>query len=354
MLQQFQLARREGGKAIPRQLFEALKLRLRKSPLGISEYLEYGVWHHSITPPMVDEFIGWRESAELDQRLNNSYSRVLANDKLINHMVLNAARLPAPEPLATFTSEGRTIGTETALRTLDEVVEFIRGPIYPCYVKPISAGFGRGVIGLESFDGQTFTLMDGTSMDLATFLKPFGNPKYRGMLIQKPLVAHPHITELTNSQAISCVRMICIVKPDGPMLHTAFWKITSGRNMVDNFSHGDYGNCLAAVDVNTGRIVRAISRMGPAGTIEKHPSTGKPIVGFTLPDWNRAVDLALRATAFFPGLRLQNWDVALCPDGPVLVELNTESELAVPQAISGRGLKDQRLRDALSAIQTSG
>ena len=96
--------------------------------------------------------------------------------------------------------------------------------------------------------------------------------------------------------------------------------------------------------------MRAISKMGPGGIIEHHPTTGRRIVGFQLPDWERAVDLVKSATGNFPGLRLQNWDVALCPEGPVLLELNTESELGVPQAISGAGMMDQRLRDILSQI----
>jgi hypothetical protein len=120
--------------------------------------------------------------------------------------------------------------------------------------------------------------------------------------------------------------------------------------MLDNFSHGDYGNCLGAINTENGKIIRAISRMGPGGQIDQHPTTSKPMIGFKLPDWNRAVDLVLSASKHFPGLRLQNWDVALCPEGPVLVELNTESELAVPQAISGRGLMDQRLRKILDEI----
>ena len=84
--------------------------------------------------------------------------------------------------------------------------------------------------------------------------------------------------------------------------------------------------------------------------ISDSPTTDKLLLGMTLPDWARAVDLVHSASKHFPGLRLQNWDVALCPEGPVLLELNTESELAVPQAISGRGLMDQRLRNILADI----
>jgi hypothetical protein len=47
----------------------------------------------------------------------------------------------------------------------------------------------------------------------------------------------------------------------------------------------------------------------------------------------RAVELVKSASANFPGLRLQNWDVA--PEGPVLLEL-----------------MDQRPRDILHQVDT--
>ena len=330
---------------------EAIRLRLKKSPVGLSEYFDYGIWHDSITPAMCDDFIGWKGSSELDNALNNDQSRVLANDKLINHLILTSAGLPSPIPLATFTAGGRRIADERVLKTLDDVRALLQeSAIYPFYVKPISAGYGRGVLGVTAREGDSLVLFDGSRITIDKFMAPFSFGPYRGMLFQRPLTAHPAVLDLTGTEAVSCVRFICFVTSSGPVIHTAFWKITAGRNMLDNFAHGDYGNCLGAIDTRTGKIIRAISKMGPGGQIANHPTTNKPIIGFQLPDWEAAIDLVKSASACFPGLRLQNWDVALCPQGPVLLELNTESELGVPQAISGRGLMDKQLRDILSQI----
>lgn len=351
LLKMISLACSEGGKSIPHQLLEALQLRIHPSPLGISEYFEYGVWHRSITRAMRDEFIGWRQSSELDKLLNDDYSRVLANDKLLNYLVLRVAGYPIPQPIATYTKEGRRIADEIVLQSQVEVDNFLLGNIYPIYVKPISAGYGRGVMGIAGRAGEFFTMMDGNHLSHDEFISPFDFPLYRGMLFQKPLTAHPIISELTGSEAVSCVRFICFITSKGPIIHTAFWKIIAGNNMIDNFSHGLYGNCLGAIDIDKGVIIRAISRMGPGGQIIQHPTTKKPLIGFGLPDWTLAKDLVLSASHHFPGLRLQNWDVTLTPDGPVLLELNTESELNVPQAISGRGFKDSKLREILEDIK---
>lgn len=76
ILRKFSAARSEGGKPVPKQLLEALRLRMRPSPLGISEYLDCGIWHRTITPAMRDEFIGWRQSNELDKLFNDESSAV--------------------------------------------------------------------------------------------------------------------------------------------------------------------------------------------------------------------------------------------------------------------------------------
>lgn len=345
-----QMAQAAGGKPVWQQILEVIRLRLKKSPIGISEYFDYGIWHDSITAEMCDDFIGWKGSSELDIALNNDRSRVLANDKLINYLILMSAGLPSPTPLATYTTGGRRISNERLLKTHDEVRAFLEEDIYPFYVKPISAGYGRGVLGVAGRAADSLVLFDGSKVVMDKFMELFSFGPYGGMLFQKPLTAHPAILDLTGIEAVSCVRFICFVTSSGPIIHTAFWKIIAGRNMLDNFAHGDYGNCLGAIDTATGKIVRAISKMGPGGLIANHPTTNKPIVGFQLPDWKAAVQLVKTASASFPGLRLQNWDVALCPSGPVLLELNTESELGVPQAISGRGLMDKHLRDILSQI----
>lgn len=349
-LQDIRKAKADGGKPATQQLVEALQLRLGHRRIGLSEYFEYGLYKRDVSPECLTQFIGWRESGELDRRLNDDYSRVLANDKLLNYLLLQHAGFPIPEPIASFTPTRRSIGGEIRLGSIDEVRAFLDSDIYPFYSKPIAAGYGRSVFGVVGKEGDQLRLMSGQSLEMSEFLKPFSFAPYRGMLFQKPLAAHPEIEALTGTSAVCCVRMICFVTSKGPMVHTAFWKIATGRNMLDNFSHGHFGNCLAAVDIERGRIMRVIEKLGPGGEVVQLPGTGKAVRGFELPDWDKAVRLVCDATTQFPGLRLQNWDVALCPGGPVLLELNTESELAVPQAISGRGILDDRLKDILKSI----
>lgn len=338
------------GKPITRQLLEAAALKLGKQRIGISEYFEYGLWEPKLSTQERTEFIGWRTSAALDKRYNTDHSRVLANDKLINYLILNAMGFPIPRPLATYSNEGRRIADEILLHTRDDVRRYLETAPYPLFVKPVSAGYGRGAAALAGFDGEHVRLTDGSVIEFEKFFAPFDFLPFQGMLFQSCLESHPTIRKLTGSSAICCIRMICIVGRRETLVHTAFFKVITGNNMLDNFSHGDYGNLLAAIDIERGIVTHAIRYMGPQGAIDRHPDTGEPLIGFELPEWDEVVALVKEATRHFPGLGIQNWDIAVTPGGPVLIELNTESELAVPQAISHRGLMDTRLRNALHEL----
>jgi hypothetical protein len=69
-----------------------------------------------------------------------------------------------------------------------------------------------------------------------------------------------------------------------------------------------------------------------------HPVTGARVKGFRLPDWHRALDLTLRAHRVFYDFPSIGWDVALTPEGPVLVEANYNWNAVTTQQASGRPL----------------
>jgi hypothetical protein len=101
----------------------------------------------------------------------------------------------------------------------------------------------------------------------------------------------------------------------------------------------------------SGTVVKVIDRLDAQSEVERHPTTGERLRGFRLPLWDTALRLVEAAAVHFPGLRLQNWDVAFSETGPVLIELNTEAELGVPQAVTGKGILDAELRSLLKQVE---
>jgi hypothetical protein len=118
------------------------------------------------------------------------------------------------------------------------------------------------------------------------------------------------------------------------------WKVPAGANVADNFWRP--GNILCALGPASGTVRRAVRSHGSSlEEIETHPDSGARILGFTLPCWREVVSLTLDAARSFAPLPFQGWDVAVCPDGPLLVELNAGSDFGLPQLATGRGLADE-------------
>ena len=100
-----------------------------------------------------------------------------------------------------------------------------------------------------------------------------------------------------------------------------------------------------AAPVGTGVVERVVTGLWPGGKeVTQHPDTQQTLLGQTLPDWRPAMDLCLSAAAHFPGWKLQHWDGAFCAQGPVLMELNTEADLGVPQLLGRRPIIDQTIK----------
>ncbi len=86
---------------------------------------------------------------------------------------------------------------------------------------------------------------------------------------------------------------------------------------VDNVYQGGLACCL---DAATGRLAAGLDAND--GVFASHPVSGAPIEGATIPRWRDVVALACAAQERLPVPWTVGWDLALTPDGPVLIEGN--------------------------------
>ena len=95
--------------------------------------------------------------------------------------------------------------------------------------------------------------------------------------------------------------------------------------MVNNFNFGREGTVRAKVDIDSGRLVQAV-RASPSGfgmePVERIDGTGCPLPGVQLPHWQAMKALLEAKAACFDPIRFVGWDVALTPEGPVVLEGN--------------------------------
>ena len=328
-------AKRVGGKPYFQQLTDLLGLATGRQRLGASEYYELGVFDDgAYSPQQKSDCVGWRASSHIDKQLNNDFWRAMANDKVMNYALLQHYGFAIPQTIATYSPQGRCVAGEQSLRTRPALEDFLLNALqFPVFMKPIHGSYGRGTYWLDSFEPALGCFVDshGKKVAVDELVRACLRPQFTGMLFQKCLRAHDEVRALVGTTT-SCVRVIVALPPEGPRVHTTFWKIARAHNITDNFCMGETGNLLAALNKASGTIERVVTGLWPDGQeVSRHPDTGSTLVGATLPHWQEAMDMCLAAALHFPGLRLQHWDVALCTEGPVLMELNTEADLGVPQ-----------------------
>lgn len=180
--------------------------------------------------------------------------------------------------------------------------------------KPLEGSSGVGIVKFEKKDWEG---------DLPAFLK-----KVQGMgagLLEELLIQHPDMSRLCPT-SVNTVRIATLLGDKQEGIVYAFLRIGNGK-VMDNV---DQGGMAARVDLDSGKLLTVAA--DKAGNVfDRHPMTGTPIVGFTIPYFEEAKQMCLTAMHKVPQVRFVAWDVAITADGPRFIEGNSFPSHAVPQ-----------------------
>ena len=170
-------------------------------------------------------------------------------------------------------------------------------------LKPIDSLGGHGVEKVES----------STISDLGAFVSHA--LEARQFLLEECLTQHPDLARL-NPSSVNSLRLITFRK-DGEVHSLASALKIGNGGAIDNFSDG---GMYTMVDDSGRALGAAFDGAGHSYTV--HPRSGVPIVGFEVPCFAEAVALVSKAARVVPEVPYVGWDVAIRPDGPVLIEGN--------------------------------
>ena len=333
------------GKAVASQLKDILLLGRGPGKLSPLEYFDMGLYDDSrYSMAAKYSFMGDRRNREIDVMLNHPQWRAVADSKIILSAMLQGLGLPCTTTYAVYRPGGRSVPHLPFLQTPDELVAYLRSEApYPMFVKPTRSHYGEGAYRLEGIDREADQLIVGSRRDrqwipdFAKLVDSFQNTAAYGYLFQQPIIQHPSISQLTGN-TVSTMRMVVALDRQGPRLLRVMFRVARIQATTDNLVGGTSGNIAAAVDINTGTVVRALVRNDmQENVVTRHPDTDLPVEGFQIPFWNSCVSTVFDAASLLPGLRLQHWDVAVGPNGPILVEVNYAGGAVMSQIIHQKG-----------------
>jgi hypothetical protein len=157
----------------------------------------------------------------------------------------------------------------------------------------------------------------------------------RPCLLQPRLVNHADLRPLSAGGLCTLRVVTCLGPDERPRLVQSVLNIPIGGSDINNFGSG---GLAAAVDPVSGALGPAIGDDLGAEPQRAHPTTGAAIAGRRLAHLQEMEALCLTAHAAFPGFHSIGWDVALTPEGPLLLEANTIWDVDMAQMSSGRPL----------------
>ena len=211
------------------------------------------------------------------------------------------------------------------------------------FVKP---NVGRGGKGAERWDyvGPGYRNPAGEEIGRDDLFARLAKRSLGEPIIVQPRIVNHSALEPLNNGALSTVRILTCLDESGhpEVVGAAMRMAIDGNHVVDNLHAG---GIAAAVDVDSGSLGPASDLGADAsfGWVDRHPANDAQIFGTQLPMWEDVKRFAIRAHGAFADRVIVGWDIAITPDGPVLVEGNGAPDLDIMQRFVRHGLMAARL-----------
>lgn len=172
------------------------------------------------------------------------------------------------------------------------------------FVKPVRGSLG---IGIRIYDQERD--------DLQRFCK---GSEY--LIFQPFIEQHPVLAQL-NPSSVNTVRIDTLRENDRVTCNLAALRFGRAGQVTDN---GSAGGMAAPVDIATGAVGTYARTKAAYSTerLDRHPDSGIVFSSITVPFWPELLDLVQRGAAALDPLVTLGWDIAITPDGPMVIEAN--------------------------------
>ena len=252
----------------------------------------------------------------------------ILRDKNIFSIVAEAFNINVPKSLGmlrngVFTPLQRNISEDQIWNGTDAI-----------FIKAISGECGDKVFSVKKCEGGGYEL-NNTLMPTWDALKDyFKTEEFKDVefVVQKCLRNHP-VIDTIYPHSINTIRLVTIKNPKTGSVEpmAAVLRIGAHGNLVDNWAMGG----LSVKVYPDGTLAEEGFYKPGYGTKTKiHPDTNVAFDKIKLPFYDECIDLCIK---FHQRLAIHSigWDVAITPEGPVIIEGNDNWEISLMQVSCG-------------------
>lgn len=336
---QARLVAAAGGPGPWRQLWQVLRLSLRRGEVDAWDYYRFGVWKGGIGRAHTRTFVAEAHRSAYNHALHDgdcAGDMEAVRSKLETERRLVAAGLECVRTRAAIGVNGDVPEHVVRLADEAELDAMLSDPAaYPMFVKPLTGSFASGTAAFEAAEGDNIRLTTGRSAPRSAIVREM-LAEADGYLLQPLMTAAPEVARHAG-RAMPSLRITTIRLEDGPEPWYAAIRLPAPTQMSDGGSVNL--RIWSEIDLETGRALRWRRVGSPHNAVPSYWADKEtPLAEFRVPGIARAAALCRAGHAAFPSLGIIGWDVFVTPDGPLLNEANGDP-FPILQSVRAEGIR---------------
>jgi hypothetical protein len=270
--------------------------------------------------------------------------RSLVENKLFFSLLTEKSPLKTPKLISynlgnTFTHNA----TVTQIHTKSELVSFFEHVLSTehlegLFFRPPSEYGGKDCFKL-------------TRADLKNELDQRFETLTNGYYVHTKIIDQHQALNKIHDTSVSTLRIITLVTSDNqPEIISILMRFGVGTSVVDNASSGGFFVGIHTEEGTLKDTGHFLPQYGGA-KIKKHPDSGFIFEGFKIPYLKEACEEVLKGMKVIPD-RFIGWDVAITPDGPLIIEANYSPHLQMSNIAYGGLLKNPHIKKLMSELKS--
>lgn len=166
--------------------------------------------------------------------------------------------------------------------------------------------------------------------------------EYEGKCFAEELIVQVPLLSKLHPQSVNTVRVPTFLIGETVKVVHPFLRVGQKGSVTDNAGSG---GIICALD-DSGTVMATADEFG--NIFVEHPDTKEKLIGFSLPEWDEALNMVKNLALLIPTNKYCSWDLALTDAGWVLVEANAKGQF-IWQYATGIGFREE-LNEILKAI----
>lgn len=181
-------------------------------------------------------------------------------------------------------------------------------------IKPVLGTCGQGIQIADIIEKENLNQF------FDELFEEYCSEKKDGFIAEELIVQVPEMAQFHPS-SVNSIRLSTVKFDDSVEVIAGFFRTGRGGNIVDN---AGAGGVFGTIDIETGVVDAVGDEYGNNYT--HHPDTNIKMLGFVIPRWNEATEIAKELALVVKGNRYAGWDLVLTDKGWVMVEGNSRGQ----------------------------